>query len=103
MIGLPPAAGFVSKWFMLSGAMAAHEWRVVAVIALSTLLNAGYLLPIVYRAFFVAPNGAEPVHGEAPLACVIATTVTAAATVLLFFHPELPLTLARKMIAGTGG
>jgi multicomponent Na+:H+ antiporter subunit D len=103
MIGLPPAAGFVSKWFMLSGAMAAHEWRVVAVIALSTLLNAGYLLPIVYRAFFVAPNGAEPVHGEAPLACVIATTVTAAATVLLFFHPELPLALARKMIAGTGG
>ena len=24
MIGLPPAAGFVSKWYMLSGAMAAH-------------------------------------------------------------------------------
>jgi multicomponent Na+:H+ antiporter subunit D len=24
MIGLPPAVGFVSKWYMLSGAMAEH-------------------------------------------------------------------------------
>ena len=28
MIGLPPTAGFISKWYMLSGAMAgAHWWR----------------------------------------------------------------------------
>jgi multicomponent Na+:H+ antiporter subunit D len=27
MIGLPPAVGFVSKWYMLSGAMAAQHWR----------------------------------------------------------------------------
>src|SRR5690606_28094935 len=55
MIGLPPAAGFVSKWYMLSGAMLAQHWTAVTVIVLSTLLNAGYFLPIVYRAFFVAP------------------------------------------------
>jgi multicomponent Na+:H+ antiporter subunit D len=103
MIGLPPAAGFVSKWFMLSGAMATEQWRVVAVLALGTLLSAGYLLPIVYRAFFVAPAAAEPAHGEAPLACVVATTLTAAGTVLLFFIPELPLALARQMIAASGG
>ena len=58
MIGLPPAAGFISKWYMLSGAMAAQHWVAVAVIAVSTLLNAGYFLPIVYRAFFVAPRWA---------------------------------------------
>ncbi len=51
MIGLPPAAGFISKWYMLSGAMAGAHWIAVAVIAGSTLLNAGYFLPIVYRAF----------------------------------------------------
>ncbi len=50
MIGLPPAVGFVSKWYMLSGAMAAQHWLAVAVIIASTLLNAGYFLPIVYRA-----------------------------------------------------
>ena len=102
MIGLPPAAGFISKWYMLSGAMAAQHWVAVAVIVGSTLLNAGYFLPIVYRAFFVAPRHDEHdhPHGEAPLPMVIALTVTAAATVLLFFLPDVPLALARQMLAG---
>ena len=102
MIGLPPAAGFVSKWYMLSGAMAAQHWVAVAVIVASTLLNAAYFLPIVYRAFFVAPaqDAHEHAHGEAPLPMVIALSITAAATVLMFFLPELPLALARQMLAG---
>lgn len=100
MIGLPPAAGFISKWYMLSGAMAGQHWLAVTVIVLSTLLNAGYFLPIVYRAFFVAPP-ADPQdhpHGEAPLLMVIALTATAAGTVLLFFFPDVPLALARQMM-----
>lgn len=100
MIGLPPAAGFISKWYMVSGAMASQHWLAVIVIVLSTLLNAGYFLPIVYRAFFVAPP-TDPhghPHGEAPLPMVIALTATAAATVLLFFFPDVPLALARQMI-----
>ena len=102
MIGLPPAVGFVSKWYMLSGAMAAQHWPAVAVIIASTLLNAGYFLPIVYRAFFVAPpehgHGNDHPHGEAPLPMVLALCATAAATVLLFFLPDVPLALARQTI-----
>ncbi len=104
MIGLPPAAGFVSKWYMLSGAMASEQWLAVGVIALSTLLNAGYFLPIIYRAFFVAPAHDEHdhPHGEAPLPMVIALTATAAGTVLLFFMPDVPLALARQMLGLEG-
>ena len=58
MIGLPPAAGFVSKWYMVSGAIDQAQWFAVAVILISTLLNAGYFLPILYRAFF-RPLSAE--------------------------------------------
>ncbi len=103
MIGLPPAAGFVSKWYMLSGAMAQSHWIAVAVIAISTLLNAGYFLPIIYRAFFRAPpaDDHDHPHGEAPLAIVIALTLTAAGTIALFFFPDVPLALARQLIAGT--
>jgi multicomponent Na+:H+ antiporter subunit D len=101
MIGLPPTAGFVSKWFMVSGAMASQQWLVLAVIATSTLLNAAYLLPIVYRAFFVAapadPAGVAPSHGEAPLPSVVALLLTAAATVALFFVPDMPLALAQQL------
>ncbi len=104
MIGLPPAAGFVSKWYMLSGAMASQHWLAVGVIALSTLLNAGYFLPIVYRAFFVAPSTSEfeHPHGEAPVPMVVATSITATATVLLFLMPDVPLALARQLFAAGG-
>ena len=102
MIGLPPAAGFISKWYMLSGAVAESRWAIVAVLAASTLLAAGYLLPIVYRAFFrVAPDAGDGHgHGEAPLPMVLALSATAAGTMLLFFLPELPLRLARLMLEG---
>jgi multicomponent Na+:H+ antiporter subunit D len=70
----------------------------VAVIAASTALNAGYFLPIVYRAFFVAPVADDHPHGEAPWPMVVALGATAAATVLLFFVPDVPLALARQLI-----
>ncbi len=100
MIGLPPAVGFASKWFMLSGAMATQHWLAVGVIAVSTLLNAGYFLPIVYRAFFVTPAGDphDHAHGEAPLLMVVALTSTATATVMLLFWPGVPMALARQLM-----
>jgi len=98
MIGLPPAAGFVSKWYMLAGALQAEHWVAVGVIAASTLLNAAYFVPIVYRAFFRAPQGAA--HGEAPLPMVLALLASATATVALFFFPQVPLALARALQGG---
>jgi multicomponent Na+:H+ antiporter subunit D len=95
MIGLPPAAGFVSKWYILSGAYAAQHWLAIGVITASTLLNAGYFLPIVYRAFFREPHGAS--HGEAPWTMVAALVFTAALTVVMFFWADLPLALARSL------
>jgi multicomponent Na+:H+ antiporter subunit D len=101
MIGLPPAAGFVSKWYIVSGAMAHAQWFALAVILVSTLLNAGYFLPILHRAFFrplSAESAAHP-HGEAPLPMVVALSATAAGTLALFFFPDVPLALARSLVA----
>ncbi|MGZ8266341.1 MAG: proton-conducting transporter transmembrane domain-containing protein [Burkholderiales bacterium] len=97
MIGLPPAAGFVSKWYMLQGAVATSQWAAIAVIVLSTVLTASYFVPIVYRAFLVRAPAGEHVHGEAPWPMVLALTLTAAATVLLFIDPAIPLALARDL------
>ena len=101
MIGVPPTAGFLGKWFMLVGAMNTGEWVAVVVIVLSTLMNAGYYLPIIVRAFFKPPGKDVKAHvkGEAPMPIVMALTATAAGTVLMFLFPEVPLTLAR-LLAG---
>ena len=53
MIGIPPVAGFVSKWYLGIGAMEAGmaAW-VLPVLIASSVLNAAYFLPILYRAWF---------------------------------------------------
>jgi len=101
MIGLPPTGGMVSKWYMVSGAFQAEHWLALAVIIASTLLNAGYFVPIVYRAFLREPAAESTTHGEAPWTMVVALIATSALTVLLFFFADVPIELARRL-AGTG-
>jgi multicomponent Na+:H+ antiporter subunit D len=103
MIGIPPTAGFLGKWFLLGGAVQTANWLAVVVIVVSTVLNAGYLLPIVFRAFVrEPPKGRHKVSRrgelEAPLPIVVALTVTAAGTVLLFLMPAIPLELSKLML-----
>ncbi|MEM1080541.1 MAG: proton-conducting transporter membrane subunit [Pseudomonadota bacterium] len=86
MIGVPPTAGFVSKWYIIAGAFQVDNFFVLAVLAISTGLNAAYFLPIVFRAFFqseTAPPSKD--HGEAPWPMTAALTLTAALTILFFF------------------
>ncbi|NYS26105.1 monovalent cation/H+ antiporter subunit D family protein [Rhodobacteraceae bacterium 2376] len=52
MIGLPPLAGFVSKWYLAQGGLDAGAAWVVALLLGSSLLNAVYFLPMLYRAWF---------------------------------------------------
>lgn len=102
MIGIPPAAGFITKYYMLSGAFTGDELFVVIVIVLSTLLNAMYFLPIVARAFFAdeatTPSGKKTKHfGEPNKAIVIALTITAAMTIIVGLAPDLFIHLAENV------
>ena len=56
MIGLPPIAGFISKWYLGLGAVEAGSHWVVLVLLGSSALNAAYFLPILYRAWFCEPD-----------------------------------------------
>lgn len=56
LIGIPPASGFVSKWYLATGALAsgtgAWSWIGPVVLLASALLTAGYLLPLTINGFF---------------------------------------------------
>ncbi|TVP72853.1 MAG: monovalent cation/H+ antiporter subunit D family protein [Rhodobacteraceae bacterium] len=52
MIGLPPLAGFVSKWYLAQGGLEAGQDWVIALLLGSSLLNAIYFLPMLHRAWF---------------------------------------------------
>ena len=98
MIALPPVAGFLSKWYLLLGASQTDQYLAMGVIVLSTLLTAGYFVPIIYAAYLKDEDADQKRdHGEAPLLMVVALSLTACGTVLLFFFPEVPLALAQSV------
>ena len=56
LVGIPPTAGFVSKWYLAQGGLM-PEMGIVGVVGVvmlmvSALLTAGYLMSIVMKAFF---------------------------------------------------
>ena len=83
MIGVPPVAGFVSKWYLAVGSMELKNVGILVVLLASSILNAGYFAPIVYKAFFEAPApGVDLEHAsEAPWSMVAPLCFTAAVSV----------------------
>jgi len=99
MIGLPPTGGFISKWYILGGALQADNYVAVFTVIVSTLLNAAYFLPIVYAAWFL-PSESPLVDGQrdAPLSMVAATAVCAGLTLAFFLFNEPALVLASQLV-----
>ena len=105
IIGLPPAGGSWSKWFLGMGTLEAGQVGLLAVLMLSSLLGLYYLLEVPVKAFFFPPP-ADSHHAEgikeAPLPSLIAICITATATVVLFFWPDLWHELMTMVVAGGG-
>ena len=90
VIGLPPAGGAWSKWYLTLGAVEADQLVFVAVLMVSSLLNIAYLMPIPIRGFFSTGGkagnpGPGPGIKEAPLFCLVPLCLTAAGCIVLFF------------------
>jgi len=116
IIGLPPLGGVWSKWYLALGAAETDQAIFIAVFMISSLLNIAYLVPIVIRGFFCAPDEDDHHHDnhddahshaaggpgdaggpnqwkvrgweEAPLLCVGALSFTAFGCFVLFFYAD---------------
>ena len=115
MIGLPPTAGFISKWQLGIGALESpHPW-VLGVLVISSLLNAAYFLPMVYYLWFGEPQGNTHVDGapdtgaaatREPLALLVPTLCTAGFTLLVGLAASVwfaPLEIARYIAEAVFG
>ena len=105
IIGLPPTGGFLSKWYLVLGTLEANQITFLFVLLGSSLLNAAYFMPVVYRAFFPSPGTAmfENRVQEAPVFCVAPPVITAFISVILFFYPEPFFRLAGMAARFFGG
>ncbi|MBM4406905.1 MAG: monovalent cation/H+ antiporter subunit D family protein [Chloroflexi bacterium] len=106
MIGMPPLTLFASKWFLGTGAVEQGQEVFLFLYLIGGLLAAGYLLPIVARAYlWRSPHFAS--FREAPRLMLVPLLATAALTIIWGLAPDLPfhfLELSRGVArAVTGG
>ena len=97
LIGIPPASGFISKWYLATGALNSgiepFSWLGPVVLLISALLTAGYLLPVTINGFL---PGADYDYGslekkEPNLTMLLPLLILAALAIVLGIFPN-PLT-----------
>lgn len=90
--GLPPFAGFMSKWqILVAGATSKEPWMIVIVIfaALNSVLSLAYYAPLVNRMYRRETSDAVNSGSKIPVLMGIPLVVLIAAIVLLGVWPDL--------------
>ncbi len=85
MIGVPPTAGFFSKWYLLLGGIEAGQWGYVVALLFSSLVNAILFFRIIEIGYFYKEgehHGHEKLD-EAPLSMQVPLVISAAALIII--------------------
>jgi proton-translocating NADH-quinone oxidoreductase chain N len=91
LVGLPPFAGFMSKFSVVRAALALEDPMFISFVVLllvATVIEAGYFFRIIQNLFFKSGNGLEEVK-EAPLSCLVPISVLAALILIIGVYPQL--------------
>jgi multicomponent Na+:H+ antiporter subunit D len=105
MIGLPPFVGFISKWYLVLGALDVGGPAFVGfviVLLLSSLMNAVYYMPIIIAAFFGEHEEKDVEIDEAPLTMLVPMILLSIGVLIFGILPNLPLALIRPAVAALG-
>ncbi|MBE0430842.1 MAG: hypothetical protein IBX67_03335 [Dehalococcoidia bacterium] len=85
IVGIPPTAGFVGKWYLVWGSFSTGNFLLGAVVIAGSIMAAVYCFRVVYYMFFLPPaDGAwQQVAGEAPASMLAPTWLLAAGALAL--------------------
>ena len=103
LIGIPPASGFVSKWYLAQGALQSgtgiFELVGPVVLLVSALLTAGYLLTITMQGFFPGEEKELTAKKEPHLFMLLPLVVLAFLALVLGLFPSVFIASAEKIAA----
>ncbi len=99
LIGVPLTVGFISKWYLVLGALERGWWGVVLLVLFTSLLAVVYIWRVVEVAYFRAPPGGERTRIEAPALMLVPTWVLVLANFFFGIHTSLTVGVARRAAA----
>jgi multicomponent Na+:H+ antiporter subunit D len=82
MAGVPPTAGFFSKFYLVWGAIDVGNWLVAIVVVSSSLLTVVYFLRLFERIFVAEPEEALVADATEPSSRVVGTVAVLAGSIL---------------------
>lgn len=99
LIGVPGTAGFISKWYLVLGAIEAGRWWLAALIVATSLIALAYVWRFVETAYLSAPGDQTPAAGEPPPAMLVPAWLMVAACVYFGFDTSFTVGSARSAAA----
>jgi multicomponent Na+:H+ antiporter subunit D len=94
LIGVPLTVGFVSKWYLVLGALDAGLWPVAFLILASSLLAVVYVWRVVEVGYFGEPTEGAAEVAEAPFSVLLAMWILIGATVVFGVFTSLSAGIA---------
>ena len=98
LIGIPGTAGFISKWYLVTGTLEAGMWPLAVLILVGSFLALIYIGRIFEAAYFGKPEEGVVVR-EAPISMLIPIWILVAANIYFGFNTELTAGLANQATA----
>ncbi len=98
LIGVPGTVGFVSKWYLVTGALDRGWTSVAVLILLSSLLAVVYVWRVVELAYFRAPTHDKPLR-DPGLSMLVPTLILIGGTLVFGFQTELTAGVAKAAAA----
>jgi multicomponent Na+:H+ antiporter subunit D len=86
LAGVPPLAGFISKWFILGQVLQPGEplaYVGLAIFLLNTILALGYYLPVIARLFVTPDPGTVPTAKRISISAWMAIPLVGAAALVI--------------------
>ncbi len=95
LIGVPLTAGFISKWYLIAGALERGWWPVAVLVLLTSLLAVVYVWRVVETAYFKRASGVAP--AEAPASLLLPTLALAGANLYFGIETSLSVGMAARV------
>ncbi len=105
IIGVPGTAGFISKWYLATGALENGSWLIVALIVGSSGISVVYIGRILEAVWFTAPTAQASAAKDPPLSMSVPLLILAIATIYFGFDTRFTAGLsnmaASYLLGGT--
>lgn len=96
LIGVPGTVGFVSKWYLVLGALDGGMWPLAVLVLFGSVLALVYVWRLVEAAWFTRPAADAPPVQEAPLQMLVPILLLALANLWFGVDTDLTAGLAQR-------